>query len=88
MTHSEPQHPLYPLRFEPIYQSRLWGGRRLAEVLSARLPGDGPIGEAWGSVSSAAFAQTAGFSSSSAIVRSCAFFRCAGSDLRQSKDAA
>jgi mannose-6-phosphate isomerase len=39
--------PLYPLRFEPIYQYRLWGGRRLAELLSAPLPGDGPIGEAW-----------------------------------------
>ena len=39
--------PLYPLRFEPIYQYRLWGGRRLANVLSAPLPGDGPIGEAW-----------------------------------------
>jgi mannose-6-phosphate isomerase len=39
--------PLYPLRFEPIYQYRLWGGRRLAGLLSAPLPGDGPIGEAW-----------------------------------------
>jgi mannose-6-phosphate isomerase len=39
--------PLYPLRFEPIYQYRLWGGRRLAQLLSAPLPGDGPIGEAW-----------------------------------------
>jgi mannose-6-phosphate isomerase len=38
---------LYPLRFEPIYQYRLWGGRRLAELLSAPLPDDGPIGEAW-----------------------------------------
>jgi mannose-6-phosphate isomerase len=38
---------LYPLRFEPIYQYRLWGGRRLASLLSAPLPGDGPIGEAW-----------------------------------------
>ena len=38
---------LYPLRFEPIYQYRLWGGRRLAELLTALLPGDGPIGEAW-----------------------------------------
>jgi mannose-6-phosphate isomerase len=38
---------LYPLRFEPIYQYRLWGGRRLASLLSASLPGDGPIGEAW-----------------------------------------
>jgi mannose-6-phosphate isomerase len=39
--------PLYPLRFEPIYQYRLWGGRRLAGILTAPLPGDGPIGEAW-----------------------------------------
>ena len=38
---------LYPLRFEPIYQYRLWGGRRLSGILSAPLPGDGPIGEAW-----------------------------------------
>jgi len=38
---------LYPLRFEPIYQYRLWGGRRLSRLLSAPLPGDGPIGEAW-----------------------------------------
>jgi mannose-6-phosphate isomerase len=37
---------LYPLRFEPIYQYRLWGGRRLANLLSAPLP-PGPIGEAW-----------------------------------------
>jgi len=39
--------PLYPLRFEPIYQYRLWGGRRLASLLSAPLGGDGPVGEAW-----------------------------------------
>jgi mannose-6-phosphate isomerase class I len=38
---------LYPLRFEPIYQYRLWGGRRLSGLLSEPLPGDGPIGEAW-----------------------------------------
>jgi mannose-6-phosphate isomerase len=38
---------LYPLAFEPIYQYRLWGGRRLANWLKAPLPGDGPIGEAW-----------------------------------------
>jgi mannose-6-phosphate isomerase len=41
------QIPLYPLRFEPIYQYRLWGGRRLSGLLTAPLPGDGPIGEAW-----------------------------------------
>ena len=41
------QMPLYPLRFEPIYQYRLWGGRRLSNLLSMPLPGDEPIGEAW-----------------------------------------
>lgn len=39
--------PLYPLRFEPIYKSALWGGRRLGELLEQPLPGDDPIGEAW-----------------------------------------
>ena len=38
---------LYPLRFEPIYQYRLWGGRRLADWLKVPLPSEGPIGEAW-----------------------------------------
>ena len=38
---------LYPLRFEPIYQYRLWGGRRLADWLKTPLPGEEPIGEAW-----------------------------------------
>jgi mannose-6-phosphate isomerase len=37
---------LYPLRFEPIYQYRLWGGRHLASLLTAPLH-SGPIGEAW-----------------------------------------
>jgi mannose-6-phosphate isomerase len=41
------QVPLYPLRFGPIYEYRLWGGRHFASLLSAPLPGDGPIGEAW-----------------------------------------
>jgi mannose-6-phosphate isomerase len=35
------------LRFEPIYQYRLWGGRRLGDLLSSPLPADGPVGEAW-----------------------------------------
>jgi len=47
MTEPMNQVVLYPLRFEPIYQYRLWGGRRLADLLTAPLPGDGPIGEAW-----------------------------------------
>jgi mannose-6-phosphate isomerase len=40
------QIPLYPLRFEPIYQYRLWGGRHLAALLTTPLP-SGPVGEAW-----------------------------------------
>ena len=39
--------PLYPMRFEPIFQYRLWGGRRLASLLSTPMPDDEPIGEAW-----------------------------------------
>ncbi len=46
-SHPLAQPPLYPLRFEPIYEYRPWGGRRLATLLTAPLPGDGPIGEAW-----------------------------------------
>ncbi len=38
---------LYPLKFEPIYQYRLWGGRKLENLLSKPLPKDEPIGEAW-----------------------------------------
>ena len=37
----------YPLRFQPIYQYRLWGGRLLGELFNTRLPGKDPIGEAW-----------------------------------------
>lgn len=37
----------YPLRFEPIYQYRIWGGRRLGDLLTTPLPWTGPIGEAW-----------------------------------------
>ena len=38
--------PIPPLRFAPICQYRLWGGRNLAHWLSDPLP-DGPVGEAW-----------------------------------------
>src|SRR5665647_1048899 len=41
------QITMYPLRFEPIYEYRLWGGRRLSNLLSAPLPNVGSIGEAW-----------------------------------------
>ncbi|MCF3934133.1 class I mannose-6-phosphate isomerase [Acuticoccus sp. M5D2P5] len=36
-----------PLRFDPICQYRLWGGRRLGAWLDVPLPGNGPIGEVW-----------------------------------------
>jgi len=37
---------LYPLRFDPIFQYRLWGGRKLGPWMDKPLP-DGPVGEAW-----------------------------------------
>ena len=40
--------PLYPLKFEPIYKEKVWGGRNL-EKLGRRLPGGAStlIGESW-----------------------------------------
>lgn len=35
------------LRFEPIYQERVWGGRVLASTFERTLPPDRPIGESW-----------------------------------------
>lgn len=39
---------MYPLKFEPIYKEKVWGGRTL-EKLGRKLPGDGRtlIGESW-----------------------------------------
>ncbi len=37
----------YPFKFEPIYQYRIWGGRRLDSLLNKTLPSKDPIGEAW-----------------------------------------
>jgi mannose-6-phosphate isomerase len=39
--------PLYPLSFEPLFQYRPWGGRRLEAWMNTPLPGEGPVGEAW-----------------------------------------
>ncbi|HMH30694.1 MAG TPA: type I phosphomannose isomerase catalytic subunit [Steroidobacteraceae bacterium] len=39
--------PLYPLRFDPFFQYRPWGGRRLTDLLSLALPGEDLVGEAW-----------------------------------------
>ena len=40
--------PLYPLKLQPIYKEKVWGGRSL-ERLGKALPGDAntPIGESW-----------------------------------------
>lgn len=41
------QIKLYPLKFEPIYQYRIWGGRRLSDLLTKPLPENDLVGEAW-----------------------------------------
>lgn len=35
------------LRFQPLYQERVWGGRALESALGRTLPAGGPIGESW-----------------------------------------
>lgn len=35
------------LRFQPLYQERVWGGRALESALGRALPGSNPIGESW-----------------------------------------
>ncbi len=35
--------PLYPLKFAPLYQYRLWGGRRLGDLLATALSEDGAV---------------------------------------------
>jgi len=37
---------MYPLKFEPIYKEKIWGGRALEEKFSKQLP-KGTIGESW-----------------------------------------
>jgi mannose-6-phosphate isomerase len=38
---------VYPLKFEPIYKRRIWGGRKLEEVFGRQLPAGEKIGESW-----------------------------------------
>ncbi len=35
------------LKFKPVYQERVWGGRGLESFLGRKLPGSTPIGESW-----------------------------------------
>lgn len=37
----------YPLKFEPIYKQRIWGGQKLRDVFGKDLPADQKIGESW-----------------------------------------
>jgi mannose-6-phosphate isomerase len=37
----------HPLRFQPIYKDRVWGGCNLAEIYGRSLPPGPPIGESW-----------------------------------------
>jgi len=38
---------LYPLKFEPIYKQRIWGGQSLRNVFGRDIPPDEKIGESW-----------------------------------------
>ena len=38
---------IYPLKFEPIFKHRIWGGQRLREVFGKELPENEKIGESW-----------------------------------------
>lgn len=38
---------MYPLLLKPALHARVWGGRRLADVLGKQLPTDEPYGESW-----------------------------------------
>ncbi|MBL9136548.1 MAG: class I mannose-6-phosphate isomerase [Verrucomicrobiales bacterium] len=37
----------HPLRFQPIYKERVWGGRNLEAFYGRPIPKDVPIGESW-----------------------------------------
>lgn len=38
---------VYPLKFQPIYKQRIWGGRKLREVFNKDIPPFEKIGESW-----------------------------------------
>ncbi len=38
---------VHPILFEPIYKPKIWGGRRIADILGKPLPDGQHIGESW-----------------------------------------
>lgn len=38
---------MQPLTFQPLYMTRVWGGRSLASIYNRTLPDDQPYGESW-----------------------------------------
>ena len=38
---------LYPLKFQPIYQEKIWGGNRISKKFHRKNVPDGKIGESW-----------------------------------------
>ena len=42
-----PPTPLYPLKLRATLHAKVWGGRRLGQMLGFALPDDQPYGEAW-----------------------------------------
>jgi mannose-6-phosphate isomerase len=38
---------LYPLTFQPIFKTRVWGGREMERLFKKNLPAGKPIGESW-----------------------------------------
>ena len=38
---------LYPLKFDPIYKEKIWGGRNLERLYGRQLPENALIGESW-----------------------------------------
>ncbi len=42
-----PREKLYPLKCQPLFKTRIWGGRKLAERFGKALPAGAVIGESW-----------------------------------------
>lgn len=47
LTQTEISMNLYPIKFEPRFVPKIWGGQSLARVVGKRLPADQAIGESW-----------------------------------------